>query len=241
MKIIVGDDEADVARHAAALIAREVDTAVATRGRACIAFSGGRTPWLMMRALAESDVPWLHVHVFQTDERIVPTDDPARTLPQLREALLAHIPIPPVNVHPMPVDDDALQAAAGRYASDLKRIAGTPPVLDLVHLGLGDDGHTASLVPGDAVLDVATADVALSGPYQSHWRMTLTFPLINRADTVLWLVTGQNKADVLKRLWVGDREIPAGRVRRDRTVIVTDRAAAQPLSEDIEQSDGQTA
>ena len=241
MKITVGDDEADVARHAAALIAREIDAAIAARGHACIAFSGGRTPWPMMRALADADAPWQHVHVFQTDERIVPLDDAARTLPQLREALLSHIPIPPAQVHPMPVDDGTLQSAAERYARDLEQLAGQPPVLDLVHLGLGDDGHTASLVPGDTALDIATADVALSGPYQAHRRMTLTFPLINRAKMILWLVTGRNKADVLKRLWVGDREIPAGRVRRDRAVIVTDRAAAQPLSENIEQRDGQTA
>jgi 6-phosphogluconolactonase len=241
VRIDVNNDDTAVAQRAAALIVQKIDAAVAARGRACLAFSGGRTPWPMLRALAEADVPWRHVHVFQTDERIVPMDDPARTLPQLREAFLSHVPIPPAQVHPMPVDDGTLQSAAERYARDLEQLAGQPPVLDLVHLGLGDDGHTASLVPGDAVLDIATADVALSGPYQGHRRMTLTFPLINRAEAILWLVTGPSKADMLRRLWNGDHEIPAGRVKRDGAVIVTDRAAAQHLSKDVDQNDGQTA
>ena len=241
MRIDVNNDDTAVAQRAAALIVQKIDAAVAARGRACLAFSGGRTPWPMLRALAEADVPWRHVHVFQTDERIVPMDDPARTLPQLRDALLSHVPTAPEHVHSMPVDDIDLNAAAERYARDLEQLAGQPPVLDLVHLGLGDDGHTASLVPGDAVLDIATADVAFSGPYQGHRRMTLTFPLINRAEAILWLVTGPGKADMLRRLWNGDHEIPAGRVKRDGAVIVTDRAAAQHLSKDVDQNDGQTA
>lgn len=240
MRIDIGNDDDAVAQHAATLVVQKIGAAVATRGRACLAFSGGRTPWPMMRALADADVPWGQVHVFQTDERIAPMDDPARTLPQLRTVLLAHVPIPPEHVHPMPVEDGALQAAAERYASTLAGVAGTPPVLDLVHLGLGDDGHTASLVPGDAALTVDTTDVTLSGPYQGHRRMTLTFPLINRAETILWLVTGQGKARVLQRLWNRDHAIPAGHVRRDRVVIFADRGAAQLLSQDIDQHHGQT-
>ena len=241
MRINIGNDAAAVAQHAAALVVQKIGAAVATRGRACLAFSGGRTPWPMMRALADANVPWRQVHVFQTDERIVPMDDPARTLPQLRDALLAHVPIPPEHVHPMPIDVGALQAAAERYANTLAEVAGTPPVLDLVHLGLGDDGHTASLVPGDAALIVDTADVTLSGPYQGHRRMTLTFPLINRAETVMWLVTGQGKARVLQRLWNRDHAIPVGHVRRDRAFIFADRSAAQLLSHDIDQDHDQTA
>ena len=93
MRIDVNNDDTAVAQRAAALIVQKIDAAVAARGRACLAFSGGRTPWPMLRALAEADVPWRHVHVFQTDERIVPMDDPARTLPQLRDAFLSHVPI----------------------------------------------------------------------------------------------------------------------------------------------------
>ncbi len=239
MRIDVGDDEAVVAQRAAALIAQTINAAVAARGRACLAFSGGRSPWPMMRALADADVRWRHVHVFQTDERVAPVDDPARTLPQLRDAFLSHVPIPADHVHPMPVDDSDVDAAAQRYATILERLAGTPCVLDLVHLGLGDDGHTASLIPSDEALNVSTADVTLSGPYQGHRRMTLTFPLLNRAKAVLWLVTGQGKAGILRRLWDGDYEIPAGRVRRDRAVIVTDRAAAQRITKDVGESHGQ--
>ncbi len=241
MRIKVGDDDAAVARQAATLIVQTIGAAVAARGCACLAFSGGHTPWPMLRGLADAGVPWRHVHVFQTDERIVPMEDPARTLPQLRDALLSHIPIPPAHVHPMPVDNGALDAAAEYYARALAQVAGEPPALDLVHLGLGDDGHTASLVPGDAALDMRTADVALSGPYQGHRRMTLTFPLIDRAKTILWLVTGENKAGILKRLWDGDREIPAGRVSRDHAVVFADRAATQRLSGNVEKNDGHKA
>ena len=114
-----------------------------------------------------------------------------------------------------------------RYALTLREIAGSPPVLDLVHLGLGPDGHTASLVPGDAVLDVTDADVALTGVYQGRRRMTLTYPILNRSRRILWLVTGSEKAGMLVRLRDGDLSIPAGRVRRDQALVLADRAAAE--------------
>jgi 6-phosphogluconolactonase len=129
----------------------------------------------------------------------------------------------------MPMEASDLQAAAARYALTLQEIAGSPPVLDLVHLGLGPDGHTASLVPGDPVLDVADADVALTGVYQGRRRMTLTYPIINRARRILWLVTGSEKAPLLVRLRAGDPSIPAGRIRRDQALVVADRAAAEQL------------
>ena len=116
-----------------------------------------------------------------------------------------------------------------QYAATLRAVAGVPPVLDLVHLGLGPDGHTASLVPGDPALDVADADVTASGPYLGWRRMTLTFPIINRSRSILWLVTGADKAEALVRLRDGDRSIPASRVRRDGARIVADRAAAERL------------
>jgi 6-phosphogluconolactonase len=215
-----------VARRAATIIAAEARAAAAARGRFVLAVSGGHTPWLMLRALTGEEVPWEGVHVAQVDERVAPAGDPDRNLTHLRESLLKHAPLRPEQIHAMPVDDPDLQAAAARYARTLQEIAGAPPVLDLVHLGLGPDGHTASLVPGDPVLDVTDADVALTGVYQGRRRMTLTYPLINRSRRILWLVTGGEKVGMFGRLRDGDPSIPAGRVRRDGALVVADRAAA---------------
>ncbi|MBV8265620.1 MAG: 6-phosphogluconolactonase, partial [Planctomycetaceae bacterium] len=126
----------------------------------------------------------------------------------------------------MPVESPDLEVAAQRYGRTLREIADSPPVLDLVHLGLGPDGHTASLVPGDPVLDVTGADVALTGVYQGRRRMTLTYPILNRSRRVMWLVTGREKAGMLGRLRAGDESIPAGRVRQDQALVLADRAAA---------------
>ncbi len=144
----------------------------------------------MLRALADEDVPWPSVHVFQVDERVAPTGHPDRNLTHLEESLLAHAPLPLEQLHAMPVESPDLEEAAARYARTLEEHAGRPAVLDVVHLGLGPDGHTASLVPGDAALDVSDADVALTGIYQARRRMTLTYPVLDRARKVLWLVTG---------------------------------------------------
>jgi len=230
MKIEILADAEAVARAAAALVAAEARQAVAARGRFVVAVSGGHTPWAMLRALAGEDVPWADVHVVQVDERVAPPGDPDRNLTHLRDSLLAHAPLPPDQVHAMPVEDPDLPAAAARYAQTLGEIAGTPPVLDLVHLGLGPDGHTASLVPGDPVLAVTDADVALAGPYQGRRRMTLTYPILNRSRHILWLVTGGDKATMLPRLRDGDATIPAGRVDRGRATVLADRAAAAGLT-----------
>jgi 6-phosphogluconolactonase len=219
-------DAAAVAEAAAVLIAAEARTAVAARGRFTMAVSGGRTPWLMLRALAGQQVPWDGVHVLQVDERVAPAGDPDRNLTPLRESMLARVRLGPGRIHAMPVESPDLEAAAARYAETLREAAGSPPVLDLVHLGLGADGHTASLVPGDPVLDVTDADVALTGVYQGRRRMTLTYPAINRGRRILWLVTGGDKAGMLARLRAGDRTIPAGRVRIDAAVVLADAAAA---------------
>ena len=226
MKIEIFPDANAVARKAAEIIATESRAAVKARGRFIVAVSGGHTPWQMLRALAEEEVPWKDMHVVQVDERVAPAGDPDRNLTHLRESLLQHAPLRSEQIHAMPVESPDLEAAAKRYAAALQEIAGSPPVLDLVHLGLGPDGHTASLVPGDPVLDVTDADVALTGVYQQKRRMTLTYPILNRARRILWLVTGKDKVTALARLHEGDVSIPAGRIQRDQALVLADRAAA---------------
>jgi 6-phosphogluconolactonase len=225
MKVEVFADADAVARQAAALIAAEARAAVAARGRFIAAVSGGHTPWAMLRVLGTEDVPWPSVYITQVDERIAPAGDPDRNLTHIRESL--HAPMRPEQLLPMPVEASDLQAAVARYTATLLELAGSPPVLDLVHLGLGPDGHTASLVPGDRVLEVTDADVALTGVYQGRRRMTLTYPIINRSRRILWLVTGSEKVEMLARLRKGDVSIPAGRVREDQAVVFADQAAAQ--------------
>ena len=158
------------------------------------------------------------VSVFQVDERVAAEGDPDRNLTQVHAVLPAGAL---ERLRPMPVLDPDLEAAAARYAAQL------PEHLDLVHLGLGPDGHTASLVPGDAVLEVGDRSVALTaGEYQGRRRMTLTYPALDSARRILWLVTGEDKRDALSRLRAGDRSIPAGRVSALEAVVVCDRAAA---------------
>jgi 6-phosphogluconolactonase len=224
-----------VAQAAAAIIAADARAAVAARGIFSFAVSGGRTPWIMLRALAGEDVPWADVHVFQIDERVAPAGDSDRNLTHLQESLLQHAPLRAKQIHAMPVEVADLEAAAARYALTLSEFAGSPPVLDLAHLGLGPDGHTASLVPGDSVLEVADRDVALTGVYQGRRRMTLTFPAINRARRILWVVTGSEKVEMLRRLREGDVSIPAGRVRRDQALLLADRAAAGQMAAEQKQ------
>jgi len=225
MKIQVFADADGVAREAAKFLATEARAAVAMHGKFVMAVSGGKTPWQMLRALAGEEVPWKNVHVFQVDERIAPAGDPDRNLTHLRESLLSHAPLPPGQIHAMPVEEDDLEAAAASYARTLQHIAGTPAVLDLAHLGLGPDGHTASLIPNDPVLNVADRDVALTGVYQGRRRMTLTYPILNRSRKILWVVTGAEKVEMLVRLREGDASIPAGRINQASALVLADRLA----------------
>jgi 6-phosphogluconolactonase len=229
------EDADAVAAEGAKIIAAEARSAVAARGRFVVAVSGGHTPWRMLRRLADEDVPWNAVHLVQVDERVAPAGDPDRNLTHLRDSLLARLPLVAGQLHAMPVEQTDLEAAAASYAQTLQQFAGRPPVLDLVHLGLGPDGHTASLVPGDPVLEVADRDVAVTGVYLQRRRMTLTFPILNRSRRILWLVTGPEKAGMLARLRGADPAIPAGRIRQDGAMLLVDRAAAGSWGQDESQ------
>lgn len=230
MKLQVLAEAEAVAQEAARIIAAEARAAVAARGRFILAVSGGQTPWRMLRALAKQDVPWPSLHVFQVDERIAPAGDPDRNLTHLRASLAHSDPRGAGHLHAMPVEEPDLEAAAVHYSRTIAHIAGGPPGLDLVHLGLGSDGHTASLIPGDPVCEVRDRDVALTNAYQGRCRMTLTYPLLNRARRILWLVTGAGKADMLRRLRAGDHSIPAGRIRQEQALVLADQPAATALA-----------
>jgi 6-phosphogluconolactonase len=216
LEVDVLPDAQAVAQRGAEIFASAAAAAIAERGLFTFAVSGGRTPWAMFADLA-GKLPWEKVTIFQVDERVAPDGDPDRNLTQLKRSL------PPggaADVRAMPVWADDLEEAAAMYAAAL------PQRLDLVHLGLGPDGHTASLIPGDPVLGVSDRDVAVTGEYQGRRRMTLTYPVLNRARQILWLVTGDDKADALARLRAGDLSIPAGRVSTANALVVADAAAA---------------
>jgi len=204
-----------LAHAAAAYVAEQARNAVARRGRFSFAVSGGRTPWAMFAELASCSVPWAQTVIYQVDERIAPRGDPDRNLTNL-ETSLAHVP---ANIVAMPVEVDDLEAGASAYAEQL------PERFDLVHLGLGPDGHTASLIPGDPVLAVADQLVAVTQPYQRRQRMTLTYPALARADQILWLIAGAQERDPLALLLHGNASIPAGRVTALQSLVMTDTAA----------------
>jgi len=208
-------DASAVAARAAEFVAGLARAAVAARGAFTFAVSGGHTPWAMFAELAGEDVPWEQVQLFQVDERAAPDGDPDRNLTHLQESLRGA----PAKVSPMPVTEPDLEGAAAGYGAIL------PDRFDLIHLGLGPDGHTASLVPGDPVLDVTDRLVAVTSGYQGHRRMTLTYPALARADQLLWLVTGSDKKAPLAQLLAGDRSIPAGRVEAARSLILADQSA----------------
>ena len=214
-----------VASRAAQLIASEARNAVAERGRFVMAVSGGRTPWQMLRALAHEDMPWEKVHVAQVDERIAPEGDKDRNLTHLRESLLSHAQIPESHILAMPVNATDLDQACQDYTATLESLCGSPAQIDLVHLGLGGDGHTASLIPGDPVCNVHDAEVALTGIYQNRRRMTLTYPIINRSRRILWVVTGAEKKPMVPRVISGDPTIPGGPIAQQNAILLADSEA----------------
>ncbi len=214
-ELVVLPDASSLAARAASIVAASARAAITGHGRFAFAVSGGKTPWAMFARLASYDIAWPSVQLFQVDERLAPDNDPDRNLTHLRQSLGPA----PAEVVAMPVDDPDPDAAADRYAARL------PDRFDLVHLGLGPDGHTASLVPGDPVLAVTDRLVAVTRPYQGRRRMTLTYPALARADEILWLISGEDKRGPLAKLLAGDESIPAGRVRASHSTILADEPA----------------
>lgn len=225
----VEPDSEALATRAAEMVAAQVQDSISDRGVFAAALSGGGTPAVMLDHLALRDLPWSGIHVFQVDERIVPDGHPDRNAVDLLEHLVERIEIPTSNVHLMPVTTLPLQDASNSYAADLAALCGPNGGLDLVHLGLGEDGHTASWPPGNPVADATDVDVAVVGPYRGHVRMTLTPPVVNRAHRILWLVSGEGKAGAVEGLVAGDPQLPASRVARENAILLLDQAAASKL------------
>jgi 6-phosphogluconolactonase len=212
-------DEKAAARRAAELIAAAGATADGERGAFAWAMSGGRSPWAMLALLGDNEsMPWERTEMFQVDERMASPGSEDRNLTHMVLSLsLDH----QAALRPMPVTQRDLEAAAREYEASL------PERLDCVHLGLGPDGHTASLIPGDPVLEVGDRRVALTETaYEGHRRMTLTYPALAAARRIVWLVTGADKRDALAKLLAGDPSVPAGRVKNESMVVVADEAAA---------------
>ena len=227
MRLIVEPDTEAAARTAASAIASACETAIEERDQALLALSGGRTPWRMIELLREHVLHWEEIHVAQVDERVVPRDDERRHFARLEALLVREGPLPRDNLLEMPVAATDLAAAAAAYQAMLEAIGGAPLRFDLVQLGLGTDGHTASLLPADPVLDDGGRDVAVSAEYHGTRRMTLTISALSRARQRLWLVTGAEKAPRLRDLIDGSTAIPANRVERRGTLVIADRDAAE--------------
>ncbi len=225
MRLVVAQTPRLAATLAARFIARRLRRALAGRERATLALSGGTTGGMLCAELARLPIDWGRVHVFQVDERIAPAGDPARNLEAIAGALLGSGRLTAANLHAMPVEQPDGAEAALHYAAVLARFAGTPPMLDVVHLGLGADGHTASLFPGDPALDESSASVVAVGAQAGYRRLTLTLPVIDAARGIVWLVTGAGKAAALARLMQRGWAAPAGRVARREAVVYSDRAA----------------
>ena len=233
MDVVVAGSPGELALEAARRLVAACEAALAARGRASLALSGGSSPAGMFTELARSGLDWTRIDVFQVDERVAPDGHPDRNAVLLRSHLLDPAAVPEERAHLMPVTADDLEEAAAAYAAGLRRLTGDG-ILDAVHLGLGPDGHTASWPPGDPVARAVDGpDVAVVGPFNGRLRITLTPPAVNRARSIVWLVDGADRRPMTTALVAGDPSIPASRVRREDSVLVTGAEAApvswQPL------------
>ena len=239
----VFQDVNELSLRAAEAVARTITDAVRSTGRCSLVLSGGSTPRTLYGLLASrfrEQIPWAHVHVFWGDERYVPPDDAQSNYRVAKETFLDHVPCPAANVHPMPTHFSDSEAAARDYEATLRTyFAGGPPEFDLVLLGLGPEGHTASLFPGSSALAEPTRWVlAVTVPAEPRLRLTLTLPVLNRAATAYFLVTGSNKARALHEVLTGIADpntFPAAGVTLASGTLIwwVDRdAAAQQVDSD---------
>lgn len=233
MEIRTFQSAEDVAKEAAIYIADRIRENIARKGFFTMAISGGRTPWAMIKELAQEDLPWEKVFLFQVDERIVPDAHPERNLTQLFKAIEGSRLVLRLNIFPMRVNAEDLDEACAEYESHINRMTENGK-LDLIHLGIGPDGHTASLIPDDSVLEVSEKGVAITeSEYQGRRRMTLTYPLINQAEKILWVITGQEKAEMLNRLLHKDPSIPAGKINQHHAIVLTEESASTKINREL--------
>ncbi len=229
-----------LARDVAQAIVEGLNAPLAPAGRRSLCLAGGQTPRVLYQVLAteyRDTMPWSRLHLFWGDERYVPPDDAQSNYRLVRESLLDHVPIPKEHVHPMPTDLRDPNDAAAAYEQTLREQFPPPwPRFDLVLLGMGSDGHTASLFPGSPALAEQTRWVATArASVEPRVRLTLTLPVLNRASLVFFLVAGAEKADILRRVLAGPSEpaqYPAAAVRPEdgRVVWWVDEQAAKSLS-----------
>ena len=216
-----------VAAGAAAYLEQEIRFALTHQKSFSLAISGGRTPWEMLKILSKADLPWKRVNLFQVDERVAPDGHADRNLTQLFQAIAGTPMVTQLRIFPMPVLAEDLEEGCREYTQVLDEVT-EGKGLDLIHLGLGSDGHTASLVPGDGVMEVQDRLVACTqNTYQGRIRMTLTYPLLNSAKQLLWIVTGDEKQKMVQRLLQQDPSIPAGRIRQENALLLVDKAAME--------------
>lgn len=229
MQLEVLPDREALAERAAEVIAEAAVRAIAERGQFVFAVSGGSTPRRLLEILRErDDIEWNRTHLFQVDERVAPEGDADRNATMLTEALLtpefaAEHQL--AGVWLMPVHTNDLEEAAAEYAATMDHVTGSPVVFDLIQLGLGDDGHTASLIPGDPILEVDDRDVAITQNYKGRVRMSFTWPVLDRAKEQLWVVAGEGKREALVRYLANDSTIPATLPTQARATVLVDAAA----------------
>jgi 6-phosphogluconolactonase len=227
MKTEIFPHAEQVAVRAAAYLEQLIREALTHQKSFSLAISGGRTPWEMLKILSKADLPWQRINLFQVDERVAPDGHPDRNLTQLFQAIAGTPMVTQLRIFPMPVTAEDLDVAAKEYAEVLNEVT-EGKGLDMIHLGLGSDGHTASLVPGDEVLATQNLLVACTqNNYQGRIRMTLTYPLLNAAKQILWIVTGSEKKEMVKRMLQKDPSIPAGSIRQENALLLVDQAAIE--------------